>query len=154
MVGSDEDDLSTFHSTLRFVKSSRIDVLQVTKLTPLPGTQLWESLQKEGRIPDHDFPEAWSDFRLSKMVFKPAQMSVEEVYGGYTYLQKTYHSFLETTKRTFFTLLATKSFTDTVLAHKLNASYRKAFRTSKRYRPYYNSIALKKRFRRHQRPSD
>ena len=154
VVGSDDDDLSTFQSTLRFVKSSRIDVLQVTKLTPLPGTQLWESLQRDRRIPDLDFPKAWKDFRLSKMVFRPAQMSVDEVYAGYTYLQKSYHSLLETTQRTFFTLLATKSFTDTVLAHKLNASYRKAFRTSKRYRPYYNSTDLKKRFRRHQRPSD
>ncbi len=145
VVGSDDDDRSTFHSTLQFIKSSRIDVLQVTKLTPLPGTQLWKTLEQEGRIPQYDFPKAWRDFRLSKMVFKPAQMSVEEVYEGYTYLKRSYHSFWETVIRTLSTLLATKSLTDTILAYKLNASYRKAFRTSERYRPY-DRPGLKKKF--------
>jgi radical SAM superfamily enzyme YgiQ (UPF0313 family) len=145
VVGSDDDDHSTFHSILQFVKSSSIDVLQVTKLTPLPGTQLWKNLQEAGRIPEQDFPKAWNDYRLSKMIFKPAQMSIEEIYEGYTYLQKTYHSFWETTKRTLCTLSTTKSFTDTFLAYKLNASYRKAFRTSERYRPF-DRPGLKKKF--------
>jgi radical SAM superfamily enzyme YgiQ (UPF0313 family) len=146
VVGSDDDDQSTFHSMLQFIKSSRIDVLQVTKLTPLPGTQLWKTLEKQGRIPKHNFPKAWSDFRLSKMVFEPAQMSTEEVYEAYTYLKRSYHSFWETTKRTLSTLLATKSPTETHLAYKLNDSYRKSFLAAKRYRPY-NRPGLKKKFK-------
>ena len=145
VVGSDEDDHSTFHSILKFVQSSSIDVLQVTKLTPLPGTQLWKNLQEAGRIPEQDFPRAWNDYRFSKMIFKPAQMSIDEVYEGYMYLEKTYHCFWETTKRTLSTLCATTSLTDTLLAYKLNASYRKAFRSSKRYR-LYNRPGLKKKF--------
>jgi radical SAM superfamily enzyme YgiQ (UPF0313 family) len=151
VVGSDEDDPSTFHSTLQFINSSRIDVLQVTKLTPLPGTQLWKTLEGEGRIPPHDFPKAWSDFRLSKMVFKPARMSVEEVYEGYTYLKRSYHSVWQTVKRTFFTLVATKSLRATILAYKLNASYFKSFLAAKRYRPY-NRPGLKKKYKLQPRP--
>lgn len=146
VLGSDDDDRSVFHSTLQFIKSSHIDILQATKLTPLPGTQLWETLQKEGRILNQNFPKAWDDFRLTRMLFKPAQMSIKEVYEGFTYLRKTYFSFWETAKRTLSTLLATKSLTSTFIAYKINVSYRKAFRNSEHYR-LYNRPDLKKKFK-------
>jgi radical SAM superfamily enzyme YgiQ (UPF0313 family) len=145
VVGSDEDDLSTFHSALQFIKSSRLDVLQVTKLTPLPGTQLFEDLQKAGRIPEQDFPKAWIEYRFTKMIFKPARMSIEDLYEGFTYLLKTYYSFWQTVRRTLSTLLSTKSVGTTILAYKINASYRKAFRNSERYH-LYNRPGLKKKF--------
>jgi radical SAM superfamily enzyme YgiQ (UPF0313 family) len=62
ILGSDEDDRSTFHSTLAFVKDANIDVLQVTKPTPLPGTTFWKELDKQGRILHQDFPKAWEDY--------------------------------------------------------------------------------------------
>ena len=146
VLGSDDDDRSVFHSTLQFIKSSHIDILQATKLTPLPGTQLWETLQKEGRILNQNFPKAWDDFRLTRMLFKPAHMSIKDVYEGFTYLRKTYFSFWETAKRTLSTLLATKSLTSTFIAYKINVSYRKAFRNSEHYR-LYNRPDLKKKFK-------
>ena len=146
VLGSDTDDRSVFHSTLQFIKSSHIDILQATKLTPLPGTQLWVTLQKEGRILNQNFPKAWDDFRLTRMLFKPAQMSIKEVYEGFTYLRKIYFSFWETVKRTLSTLLATKSLTSTFIAYKINVSYRKAFRNSEHYR-LYNRPDLKKKFK-------
>ena len=145
VLGSDEDELSSFHSTLKFIKSSHIDVLQVTKPTPLPGTQLWKALKKENRILNQNFPKAWDDYRLTKMVFKPIQMSIENVYMGFTYLRKAYYSSWETIKRTLFTFFDTKSLTATIIAYKFNASYRKAFRNSEHYRRYKN-ISLKKKF--------
>jgi len=145
VLGSDEDNLSSFHSTLKFIKSSHIDVLQVTKPTPLPGTQLWETLQKENRILNQDFPKAWDDYRLTKMVFVPSQLSIEEVYMGFTYLRNAYYSFWETIKRTFYTLFETKSLIATIIAYKFNDSYSRAFRNSEHYRQYKN-IDLKKKF--------
>lgn len=145
VLGSDEDDLSSFHSTLRFIKSSQIDVLQITKPTPLPGTQLWKKLNEEKRIINYNFPKAWDDYRLTKMVFKPMKMSIEEIYMGFTYLRKAYYSFWETTKRTLSTLFTTKSLTATLIAYKFNASYCKAFRNSEHYQKF-KSINLKKKF--------
>ncbi len=145
VLGGDEDNLSTFHSTLKFIKSSHIDVIQVTKPTPLPGTQLWENLQKENRILNQDFPEAWNNYRFSTLLFKPAQMSIKDVYMGFTYLRKAYYSYWETIKRTLSTFFTTKSLTATIIAYKFNASYRKAFRNSEHYRRY-NNINLKKKF--------
>jgi len=146
MLGSDEDDRSVFHYTLQFIKSSHIDVLQTTKPTPLPGTQLWKTLQREGRILNQNFPKAWNEYRLSRLAFKPAQMTIEEVYEGSNYLRKAYYSFWETVKRTLSTLFTTKSLTSTLIAYKINASYRKAFRNSEHFR-LYNQLDLKKKFK-------
>ncbi len=145
VLGGDEDDRSVFQSTLQFVKSSHIDVLQMTKPTPLPGTQLWKNLLESGRILDQNFPKAWTEYRLSRLVFRPAQMTIEEVYEGFHYLREIYFSFWETVKRTFHTLLATKNLTSTLIAYKLNASYKKAFRDSENYR-LYDRPNLKRKF--------
>ena len=136
MLGSDEDDISVFYPTLHFIKSSHLDVLQITKPTPLPGTQFWDTLQKEKRIPDQNFPKDWDNYRLTKMVFKPAQMTIEEVYEGFTWLRKIYYSFWETVKRTLSTFFTTKSLTTAIIAYKVNKSYRKAFLNSEHYKLY------------------
>ncbi|MDZ7700005.1 MAG: hypothetical protein U5R49_24785 [Deltaproteobacteria bacterium] len=78
---------SVFDETLQFVRDARIDVLQVTKLTPLPGTRLWREMQIKDRIIDKDFPKAWDLYRFTKMVYEPAKMSIEDVYKGFTYLR-------------------------------------------------------------------
>ena len=145
IIGSDEDDVSVFSSTLEFIKSSHIDVLQVTKLTPLPGTQLWKTLHENNRILDQNFPEAWKNYRFSRMLYQPARMSIEEVYEGYTYLKKIYYSMWETIKRTFSTLITTKSLIAAIISFRLNASYRMAFRDSENYR-IYNHPNLDKKF--------
>jgi len=136
VLGGDEDDASVFPLTLDFIKRSHIDIIQTTKPTPLPGTQLWHTLNKEKRITNQNFPEAWDDYSFSRLVFKPKKMSQEDVYRGFTYLRSIYYGFWETLKRTFFTLIATKSPITTFIAYKINASYRKAFWKSDHYRQY------------------
>ncbi len=145
VLGGDKDDRSIFDATLQFIKSSHIDVLQVTKPTPLPGTKLWAQLEQEGRILNQNFPEAWNDYRLTKLVFKPEKMSIEEVYEGFTYLRRNYYSIWETVKRTVSTLVTTKSLTASFIAYKFNDSYRKAFLNSEHYH-YYKSSELKNKF--------
>lgn len=145
VLGGDDDDRSVFHSTLEFIQSSHIDAIQVTKPTPLPGTQLWESLQKEGRIFNQNFPEAWDEYRLSRLVFKPKQMSLDEVYEGFAYLRIKFYSLWEMAKRIILTLLTTKDFTATFIAYKINISYKNAFKNSEHY-SLYVSHDLKKKF--------
>jgi radical SAM superfamily enzyme YgiQ (UPF0313 family) len=145
VLGCDADDIAVFHSTLEFVRSSGIDVLQITKPTPLPGTQLWNSLLSAGRILNQDFPKAWEDYRLTKMVYEPAKMSIEDVYEGFTYIRKIYYGFWQTIKRTIRTLFTTKNVMATVFAYKFNASYRRAFINSEHYKQY-NQPELKAKF--------
>lgn len=136
VLGGDEDERSIFHATAGFLRSARVDVLQVTKPTPLPGTRLREQLQREGRIPARDYPEAWDDYRLTKMVYTPAKMSVDEVYRGFTYLRRVYYGPGETVRRTLSTAVATRSPAALALAAGFNASYRRAFRASEHFGRY------------------
>jgi radical SAM superfamily enzyme YgiQ (UPF0313 family) len=145
VIGSDDDDRSVFYPTLKFIQSSRIDILQTSKLTPLPGTPLWNSLQKEGRILTHNFPKDWEEYRFSRLVFKPVKISIEDAYEGFVYLRKRYYSFWETLKRTFYTLIATKSINSTFMAFKFNYAYWKPYRNSEHYR-LYNKPGLEKKF--------
>jgi len=145
VLGSDDEDLTIFKTTLDFIESSRIDVLQVTKLTPLPGTQIWKKLSKEGRILTQDFPKAWKDYRLTRMVYKPEKMEIEDVYEGFMYLKREYYGFWKTVKRTIFTLWTSKNLITTVIAYQISMSYRKAFRESEHYK-IYNRPGLKRKF--------
>jgi radical SAM superfamily enzyme YgiQ (UPF0313 family) len=147
VLGGDEDGPDVFDATLQFVRASHIDVLQLTKPTPLPGTRLWEKLRREGRILHDNFPEAWDDYRLTKLVFTPARMSIDDVYGGFTYLRQRYYGGWETVKRTLNTLRTTGSPAATVMAYKFNASYRSAFTDSEHYRRYSRN-GLDRKFRR------
>ena len=146
VVGGDDEDLSIFQSTLDFIKSSHIDILQITKPTPLPGTQLWHQLSTQGRIINQDFPKAWEDYRLTKMVYQPTKMSIEDVYQGFTYLREIYYGFWQTLTRTINTLLTTKNLVTTIVAYKFNASFRKGYRNSE-HRKIYNRPGLKRKFR-------
>jgi radical SAM superfamily enzyme YgiQ (UPF0313 family) len=145
VVGGDEEDISIFQATLNFIQSSHIDVLQITKPTPLPGTQLWHRLSTEGRIINQDFPKAWEEYRLTKMVYKPTKMSIEDVYEGFTYLREIYYGFWQTLKRTLNTLLTTQNLVTTIIAYKFNASFRRGYLTSA-HREVYNRPELKRKF--------
>jgi radical SAM superfamily enzyme YgiQ (UPF0313 family) len=145
IVGVDEDDISTFKSTLNFINSSHIDVLSITKPTPFPGTEFWKSLDGENRIIDNKYPSDWRKYRLTKMVYQPANMSIDEIYEGYTYLRKKYYSPVATLKRTLSTLITTKSLIASIIAYKFDSSYRKAFMLSDHYKSY-NNPSLNKKF--------
>jgi radical SAM superfamily enzyme YgiQ (UPF0313 family) len=146
VLGSDEDDYTVFNATLEFVKSAHIDVLQITKPTPLPGTQFWKDLIKDNRIISKDFPKSWDDFRLTKLVYQPLKLSIEDVYMGFTYIRNVYYGTGETLKRTLSTLITTKSLSATFTAYAFNESYRKAFRNSDHYLEY-QPINLKNKFK-------
>jgi len=136
VLGGDEDEISIFHSTLKFVESSGIDVLQITKPTPLPGTQLWYELSNQKRILNQNFPKDWDEYRLTKMVYIPEKMSIEDVYEGFTYLRLKYFGFWNRMIRTLSTFFTTKNLITTIIAYKINESYRKAFLTSEHYKIY------------------
>lgn len=139
MLGSDEDTRDLFPATLEFINQTGIDILQLTKPTPLPGTRFWDELSRDRRILNGHFPGDWDEYRLTKLVYEPKCMSREEVYKGFTRLRAAYYSRLETMRRTLKTLVDTRSVTATFLAYKFNASYRKAFFQSEHFQRYHHA---------------
>lgn len=71
VLGADTDDVETIHHTAEFVKELDIDTVQFLILTPLPGTQLFQDMQEQGRLLHTD----WSKYDVQHVVFRPQRMS-------------------------------------------------------------------------------
>jgi radical SAM superfamily enzyme YgiQ (UPF0313 family) len=136
VMPDDNDTKDVFDATRHFIQSTGIDIIQTTKPTPLPGTQLWDTLMKDNRIIDTDFPRAWQEYRLSRLVYEPKKMSRQEAYEGFTTLRGIYYSWPKTIRRTLNTLWTTRDPITTFIAYRINASYRKAFLESDHYLQY------------------
>lgn len=89
VFGSDEDQPDVFENTLEFLMESNMDVLQSTRLTPFPGTPLFNRLDKEGRI----FDKNWSHYDFFHVVYRPKHMDVETLDKGLAWLQKHFYSY-------------------------------------------------------------
>jgi radical SAM superfamily enzyme YgiQ (UPF0313 family) len=88
IFGFDEDGPGVFDRTLDFLKASRIELAQITVLTPLPGTVIYRQLQQEGRILTRD----WSYYDFFHVVFQPKMMTPEELQAGTDEVVRRFYS--------------------------------------------------------------
>jgi radical SAM superfamily enzyme YgiQ (UPF0313 family) len=79
ILGMDSDTLLKLRRRAGYMVRSGIDVMQTTFLTPLPGTRLFDQLQSEGRLRYTNFPEDWSHYDMTEVIFHPKQMTLEEL---------------------------------------------------------------------------
>lgn len=56
-----------------------VDVLNVLFLTPLPGTELWDKMEREQRIVTNHFPEDWQYFTLTIPVGRYRHLDRQQV---------------------------------------------------------------------------
>lgn len=95
IFGFDHDDKDVFKRTVDFVYKEKIDMPQFSILTPLPGTALYEKLEKEGRI----FCKDWSKYTGNHCVFYPMKMTPEELEAGLRWAYKEANTFLHLARR-------------------------------------------------------
>ncbi len=79
ILGSDHDTPDAFQKVAAFADDVGLAEVQVTLLTPFPGTPLYDDLLKQGRLLN---PGDWGACTLFDATFVPAQMSVEELESG------------------------------------------------------------------------
>jgi len=109
MFGADDHDHDTFKRTLDFIMDARIDAVQLSIQTPLPGTELYAQLQKEGRLLLNDYPKDWEAYNVFEPVFRPKNMSAEELYKGLVDAYAAVSSLRVSIKRGLRTLFKTRS---------------------------------------------
>src|SRR5262249_52511788 len=73
IVGFDHDDESIFEDQYQFIQNSGILLAMVGMLTAIPGTPLFERLERENRLRLHDV----------NCNFVPKQMTPSELQEGY-----------------------------------------------------------------------
>lgn len=95
VFGLDEDDTSVFKNTLEWIVKNKIETVTSHILTPYPGTKLYSSLLEENRIVDFNL----SNYNTAHVVYKPQNMTSEELYKGYLWIYKEVYSFKNIMKR-------------------------------------------------------
>jgi radical SAM superfamily enzyme YgiQ (UPF0313 family) len=88
VLGFDHDDSSTFDETLEYIFRCRFDSASIKILTPYPGTRLHDAMSTQGRIINADM----DDYDEQHVVFRPKNMSPDELYAGYRRVVKEFYS--------------------------------------------------------------
>ena len=93
IIGNDYESAQYYRELGRFLVRSGIDIVQISILTPLPGTALMEQMEREGRLIYRNLPKDWDKYRFSYVVHKPSGISEKTIYAGNNYIKNKLYSF-------------------------------------------------------------
>jgi radical SAM superfamily enzyme YgiQ (UPF0313 family) len=101
VLGLDRHTPASFDRLWEFIQLSQLYEVQLTVMTPFPGTPLYTRLADEHRLID---PTAWEKRTLFDVAFQPARMSPAELRHGLIDLANKVYSaeFTEHRRRAFF----------------------------------------------------
>jgi radical SAM superfamily enzyme YgiQ (UPF0313 family) len=128
VFGFDADTPGTIRRTVDFAIDRKIDTVQFLALTPIPGTQLFETLEREGRILDRE----WGTFDGLHVKHRPTGFTPGELQAA-----------LIAAHRSFYTL---GRVLQRLIAGRIRAVYLSLFarfeirRWLRRERPYLDTL--------------
>jgi radical SAM superfamily enzyme YgiQ (UPF0313 family) len=96
VLGLDNHTPAIFERVKEFVERSRLLEVQVTVMTPFPGTPLYARLEREGRLLR---PRYWDRCTLFDVNYQPRGMTVEELEAGMRWLFREIYNEQEYTRR-------------------------------------------------------
>ncbi|MBZ0268176.1 B12-binding domain-containing radical SAM protein, partial [bacterium] len=79
IMGLDVDQPGIGLQIARTAEEYGVDVMNVLFLTPLPGTNLWDTMEREGRIVSNHFPEDWKYYTLTFPLVRYRNMDRDEM---------------------------------------------------------------------------
>ncbi len=123
IFGMDSDNAEDIRDRFQFARSSGIDCLQTTLLTPLPGTRLFERMEKQGRIIKNNYPSDWEHYHFFFPVLQPAQMDGDELVALMHQYGREYYRKENLRKLLWKTLWRTRSLSAAFRAYTTNFSY-------------------------------
>ncbi len=124
IFGWENDTKERIDHRVRFTRRCQADSIQSTLLTPLPGTRLFERMQKEGKLVLDNFPNDWQYYGYETLVFNPTSMDRQEMQRYiFQSFDKVYEpSFLK--RRMLKTWWRTRSFITAYWSYMSNWNYR------------------------------
>lgn len=96
IFGFDTDKPDVFDITIDTIKNWELDLIDISILTPYPGTPLFDQLDREKRILTKD----WEKYDSIQVVFKPRHMTPEELLEGVQKVWDELYQPILTLKRT------------------------------------------------------
>ena len=122
MFGNDGDGPDIFERTVEFVLDTGLDLAHFGLLTPYPGTDLYGRLAREGRLLYTNFPQDYIRYDLHTAVFRPCEMTPEQLEQGLHWATQQISSWPMTARRAWHTWSATGNLWMTALALVWNRS--------------------------------
>ena len=129
IIGGEHDTPQTVAETAARAVQIGVDTIQITNLTPLPGTRMFERLAAEGRIDANHFPEDWRRYAFIETVFKPALMTARQLDEAMYHLRCAAAAENWVWKRTLRTLWNTRSLTTAAFVHGMNKGWKRMARS-------------------------
>ena len=136
VIGNNHESPAYYRELARFLVHSGIDVVQLAILTPLPGTDLMEQIQKDDRLLYKNFPEDWVKYRLSYVVREPEGVDPETIYIGDNYIKNYIYSFPVYQYRMIKSCLNLKNVTNFYATYQFNKALKKGWLGSHYFTKY------------------
>jgi radical SAM superfamily enzyme YgiQ (UPF0313 family) len=97
IFGHDWDTRKSFDEVFEFCEKTKLDNVLFNILTPFPGTRVFERMKKEGRLLTTD----WSKYDMAHAVYRPRNMTAEELEQMYAYINNRFYSASSLFRRLF-----------------------------------------------------
>ncbi len=88
VMGFDQDTPETFQAMWDFIRTSELDSVSTTMLTPYPGTPFRDQVEAENRLLD----SPWSHYDTAHVTFVPKNFTVDELRSAYDWLCRKIYS--------------------------------------------------------------
>ena len=139
IIGNDFESPEYYRQLKKFLISSEIDIIQITILTPLPGTDLMRRFQLENRLLFNNFPQDWDKYRFSYIVHKPVGLDTETIYAANNYIKKHLYSFPNYQFRIIRSLLNLKN----LAGFSASVRFNRALKMGWKHSHYYENCSPK-----------
>lgn len=125
IFGFDGDTTNSLENRGRYMNQSDVDAVQVTYLTPLPGTRLFNEFFAQGRILYNAFPEDWVNFDMSRIVYEPQNISRFDLQEQMIKQVSRLYCYPVLIRKAIKTYVSTRNTESTAFAWSSNMNYRK-----------------------------
>jgi radical SAM superfamily enzyme YgiQ (UPF0313 family) len=127
IFGMEHDTVETLTKRMKFALQSNFDIVQITPLTPLPGTKLFKKISDENRLLYNKFPQDWSNFNIFQVVFQPKNLSNKELSYHIAKANNKLYNKPRIYFRFFKSLFATHTLNTALWGLRSNFNYRNIF---------------------------
>jgi radical SAM superfamily enzyme YgiQ (UPF0313 family) len=124
IVGIDTDQRGIGETIARAARDYGVDAANVLILTPLPGTQLYAQMEREGRIRSDHYPRDWKYYTLTYPVADYKNFTWDELVEEVKEFNDRFYSYPQILRRMLRLARKTRSLRTFLVVLVANLSYR------------------------------
>jgi radical SAM superfamily enzyme YgiQ (UPF0313 family) len=124
IYGSDAENTESMRNKTDYILKNRIDVVQTTILTPLPGTRQFEFYDQENRLLYKNFPHDWERYDMTELTYLLKNIENDFFIMELRKSRKKFYSNFHLFLKFFKTWINTGNITTAFYSYNSNKVYR------------------------------